>query len=178
MNLYLRLFLLNLLVRVRPKVDLWQGSRTTFRVLPNDLDVFRHLTNSRYLAFCDLGRLDLLIRAKYWAEVKRRNWFPVVTAQTITYRRSLTLWQKFDVQTRLVGLDDKHSYLEQTFLSRGGEIMARAVVQIRFLKRSGGSVLKEELLDAAGGSPVDLELPLWVKEWAESVRIAPSGEAA
>jgi YbgC/YbaW family acyl-CoA thioester hydrolase len=172
MNLYLRLFLLNLLVRFRPKVDLWEGSRTPFRVLPNDLDVFRHLTNSRYLAFCDLGRLDLLVRARYWHEVKRRGWFPVVTAQTITYRRSLTLWQRFEVRTKLVGFDDKHSYIEQTFLSRSGETMARAVVQVRFLKRSGGSVLAEELMDAAGGSPAELELPLWVKEWAESVRIA------
>lgn len=173
MNLYLRLFLINLLTRTRPKVSLWEGSRTAFRVLPNDLDVFRHMTNSRYLAFCDLARLDLMVRGGYWQEINRRRWFPVVTAQTITYRRSLTLWQKFRVHTKVLGFDDKHAYLEQTFLGRGDETSARAVIQIRFLKRSGGSVLKEELLDAAGGGPVELELPVWVKEWAESVRIAP-----
>ncbi|GLY32157.1 acyl-CoA thioesterase [Kineosporia sp. NBRC 101731] len=173
MNLYLRLFLLSFIVRLRPKVSMWEGTRTPFRVLPNDLDLFRHVNNSRYLGFCDLGRLDLMTRAGSWAEVKRRGWFPVVAAQTITYRRSLTLWQKFHVHTRMLGFDERNSYIEQTFV-RGDDIMARAVIQVRFLKRTGGSVTHAELQDAVGAYPADLELPLWVREWADSVRISQS----
>lgn len=171
MNLYWRLFLSSLLARFRPKVSLWEGSRTPFRVLPNDLDVFRHMTNSRYLAFCDLGRLDLLARSGHWAKIQGQGWFPVVTAQTITYKRSLKLGQKFEVHSKVLGFDDRHNYLEQTFVL-GEQIMARAVVQVRFLKRSGGSVTRAELEDLAGGYPVELELPVWVKEWADSVRIS------
>ncbi|GAB3283319.1 thioesterase family protein [Kineosporia babensis] len=176
MNLYLRLFLTMLLGRFRSKVSVWEGSRTPFRVLPNDLDVFRHLTNSRYLAFCDLSRLDLLARAGYWQEITGRGWYPVVTAQTITYRRSLKPWQKFHVHTRMLGFDDRHTYLEQTFVARG-ETTARAVVQARFLKRSGGSVTQAELEESVGGYPADLELPVWVKEWADSVRISKNPTA-
>jgi len=73
MNLYLRLFVLSLLVRFRPRVSIWVGSRTPFRVLPNDLDVNRHMNNARYLAFCDLGRLDLMIRSGYWKEITGRE---------------------------------------------------------------------------------------------------------
>jgi acyl-CoA thioesterase FadM len=171
MNLYWRLFLTSLLARFRPKVSLWEGSHTPFRVLPNDLDVFRHLTNSRYLAFGDLGRLDLLSRGSYWRDIRGRGWFPVVTAQTITYKRSLKLWQKFQVHTRVLGFDDRHSYLQQSFVV-GDQLMARSVVQIRFLKRSGGSVTQAELEEVAGGYPIELELPAWVKEWADSVRIS------
>ncbi|MBT0771727.1 thioesterase family protein [Kineosporia sp. J2-2] len=175
MNLFVRLFLSTLLTRLRPKVSLWEGSRTPFRVLPNDLDVFRHMTNSRYLGLCDLARLDLMVRSGYWAEVGRRGWYPVVTAQTITYRRSLRLWQKFEVHTRLLGFDERSSYLEQTFVA-AGQTMARAVVQVRFLRRTGGSVPQVELLESAGGQPAGLELPVWVKEWADSVRISSTPE--
>ncbi len=146
-------------------------------MFPNDLDVFRHMTNSRYLGFCDLSRLDLLVRAGYWAEVKRRGWFPVVAAQTITYRRSLTLGQKFEVHTRMLGFDERNSYLEQTFVSRG-ETMARAVIQVRFLRRGGGSVTHAELEESVGGYPADLELPAWVREWASSVRVSSKISAA
>jgi len=170
MNLYLRMLLVTLFVRFRPKVDLWAGSHTSFRVWPNDLDIYRHVTNSRYLGLCDLSRLDLMSRSGYWGELNRRGWYPVVTAQTISYRRSLKLWQRFAVRSKLLGFDDKHSYIEQTFLVRG-EAVARAVVQARFLRRSGGSVPQAELEESVGGYPEDLELPAWVREWARSVRI-------
>ena len=176
MNLYLRLLLLSLFGRSRSRTDVWQGGRTPFRVLPNDLDVIRHLTNSRYLAFCDLARLDWLQRSGHWSQITARGWYPVVTAQTITYRRSLKLWEKFHVHSRMLGVDDRNTYVEQTFVRRG-ETVARAVVQARFLKRSGGSVSQSELEELVGGYPADLELPSWVKEWADSVRIAKTPEA-
>jgi acyl-CoA thioesterase FadM len=172
-NLYFRLFLLWLRSRRAPRVSLWGEGRTTFRVLPTDLDPLLHMNNARYLALLDLGRTDLLFRSGFWAEVSRRGWYPVVTAQTISYKRSLTLWQRFELVTRVLGFDERHVYMEQEF-HRGGKVIARAVVQARFLRKAGGTVEPPELLEAAGGDPGHLSLPDWVEPWAAAVRISHS----
>lgn len=176
MNLYLRLFLLAVRVRLagaRPgrRPSLWGEARTPFRVVPTDLDTLRHVNNGKYLAMLDLGRYDLLFRSGFWQEAARRGWYAVVAAQTITYKRSLTLGQRFTLVTKVLGTDERSVYLEQTFVRRGA-VIARAVVQARFLRREGGHVSPGELVDLAGGAPRDLSLPAWVHEWADAVRIS------
>lgn len=174
MNLYLRLLALMLRVRRAPRIDLWGESHTPFRVWPNDLDVFRHMNNARYLGLLDLGRTDLMARSGFGKIIADRGWYPVVGAQTITYKRSLKLWQRFVVTTRVLGFDERAAYMEQEF-RRGGQLYARAVVQARFLKRSGGTVATADLIAAAGGAPEGHdELPGWVADWAAATRIASS----
>ena len=179
-NLYFRLFLLQLRVRLRPTVrgrrpSLWDEARTPFRVTPTDLDPLRHVNNGKYLSMLDLGRLDLMIRSGFWAAIAEQGWYPVVSAQTITYKRSLTLGQRFELVTRVLGVDDRAVYLEQTFVRRG-TVIARAVVQGRFLRKSGGTVPPSELLEAAGSADHDLTLPGWVHEWAAATRISSTAE--
>jgi acyl-CoA thioesterase FadM len=170
-NLYFRLLLLHLRTRRARRRSLWDETRTSFRVTLTDLDPLRHMNNARYLALLDLGRLDLMIRSGFWGDLTRRGWYPVVAAQTITYKRSLTLGQRFDLVTRVLGVDERATYIEQTFVRRGA-VVARAVVQARFLRTAGGTVDSAELLDAVGGAPSDLVLPEWVRAWADAVRIS------
>ncbi len=154
-------------------MSLWSEARTPFRVWPTDLDPLRHMNNARYLALLDLGRTDLMMRSGFWQEIDRRGWYPVVGAQTITYKRSLTLGQRFVVTTRVLGLDERAAYMHQEF-RRGGQVIARAVVQARFLRKAGGQVDTSEILEAAEAAPESLELPQWVADWAASVRISSS----
>lgn len=180
MNLYFRLFLLQLRIRLRPTVrgrrpSLWDEARTPFRVTLTDLDPLRHVNNGKYLSMLDLGRLDLMIRSGFWAAIAEQGWYPVVSAQTITYKRSLTLGQRFELVTRVLGLDDRAAYLEQTFVRRG-TVVARAVVQARFLRKAGGTVTPSELLEAAGSADHELTLPGWVHEWAGATRISSTAE--
>jgi YbgC/YbaW family acyl-CoA thioester hydrolase len=174
-NLYFRLFLLQLRVRLRPTIgrrpSLWDEVRTPFRVALTDLDPLRHVNNGKYLSMLDLGRLDLMLRSGFWGALVDRGWYPVVSAQTITYKRSLTLGQRFELVTRVLGVDERAVYLEQTFV-RGGAVVARAVVQGRFLRKSGGTVPPAELLEAADGTERDLTLPEWVHDWAGATRIS------
>jgi acyl-CoA thioesterase FadM len=170
MNLWLRLLWLRVRLLRRRPVTLWDTIRTPFRVAPTDLDVLRHMNNGKYLSLLDLGRVDLMVRSGFWDVLTENGWYPVVAAQTITYRRSLEPWQRFELETRVLGFDERASYMEQTFL-RGGVVHARAVVQARFLRRTGGTVPNDELFAAAGGAPDHLELPAWVHEWATAVRI-------
>lgn len=173
MNLYFRLLRLWLRLRRAPRVSLWSETRTPFRVWPTDLDPLRHMNNARYLALLDLGRTDLMMRSGFWQEIDRRGWYPVVGSQTITYKRSLTLGQRFVVTTRVLGLDERAAYMHQEF-RRSGVVIARAVVQARFLKKGGGQVTTAEILEAAGAPPEPLEVPQWVTDWAASVRISSS----
>lgn len=174
-NLYFRLMVLMLRLRRAPRVSLWSETRTPFRVWPTDLDLLRHMNNARYLALMDLARTDLIGRAGFMTEISDRGWYPVVGAQTITYKRSLKLWQRFVVATRVLGFDERAVYMHQEF-RQGGKLVARAVVQARFLKRAGGLVTPAELIEASGPVPDDVVLPDWVAEWASSIRIssAPS----
>ncbi len=75
--------------------------------MPTDLDVLRHMNNGRYLSLFDLGRWDLLIRTGMADAMRSHGWYAVVSSETITFRKSLNPWQRFDVESRLIGHDDK-----------------------------------------------------------------------
>lgn len=164
MNMYLRLLWFLLRVRRASPLRIWDASHATFRVNPADLDVQRHMNNGRYLSIMDLGRMDLMLRSGFWKRVTAAGWYPVVAGQTITYRKSLTLGQKFDLATRVIGYDERWIYMEQVF-RRGSTVIADAVIRARFLRTSGGSVDVSEVLELVGPAPEDLELPQWVREW-------------
>jgi acyl-CoA thioesterase FadM len=174
-NLFFRLLALRLRSKRWPRVGLWDAVTISFRVNPADLDVLRHMNNGRYLSLLDLGRLDVLTRSGFAAVVKQHGWYPVVSAQSITYRKSLTVGQRFQLTTRFIGIDDRASYAEQV-VHRDGVVYAHAVVQARFLRRSGGVVPQAELVEAAGGAPV-LALPDAVRAWAEAARSLASRHA-
>ena len=145
MNLYFRLLLFMLRVRRRSRLSIWDTSHVTFRVNPADLDVQRHMNNGRYLTLMDLGRMDLMLRSRFWQRISARGWYPVVAGQSITYRRSLLLWQRFDLASRVIGHDERWIYMEQVF-RRDGTVVADAIVRARFLRRTGGSVPIDEVL--------------------------------
>ena len=55
-----------------------------------------------------------------------------------------------------------------------GEIYAEMLIRGRFLKRSGGTVSIDELIEVAGVDVRALEMPDWVLRWAADVAL-PSG---
>lgn len=165
MRHYFRLLWLALVGRFRSAVPALGPCRTPFRVLPTDLDVLRHVNNGTYLSLMDLGRVDLMRRSGLFARIVANGWYPVVTAETIQFRRSLVLWERFTIVTRVVGWDERAILLEQLF-ERGGETIARAYVRARFLRREGGSVPTADLMALAGVSLDDMpEMPPALVRW-------------
>jgi acyl-CoA thioesterase FadM len=142
-------------------------SRIRLTTLPTDIDLLRHMNNGRYLSLFDLGRWDLLVRSGLADATRRRGWYPVVASETITFRRSLELWQRFVVETRFLGHDERSLYLEHRAVV-DGEIYASAIIRARMLRRGGGTVGHDELF-AAVARPEGLpEVAPWVREWAEA----------
>ena len=117
MNLWFRLLHLLLCSLFRPKLEAPFGvSRLQFRVLPNDLDSNLHMTNGRYWNIFDLGRLDLILRMGLGRVALREKWAPIVGAGTIQFRRELKPFQRFTLETRLVGWVGSRGIMEQRVL--------------------------------------------------------------
>ena len=156
-----------------PRLHVHDVARTRLRVWPSDLDILGHMNNGVYLSIMDLGRMDLLVRSGVWAEFTRRGFYPVVASETITFRKSLQPWQRFDLETRIVGYDAKAVYVEQRFVV-DGEVFARAFLRGRFLKKSGGVVTMAELSEAVGIDTTQLPPPEWLARWASDVAMPAS----
>ena len=171
MNLDLRLLFLRLVSRRRSRLTMWDTAVTPFRVMPSDLDLLGHVNNSKYLAIMDLARIDLMMRSGWWSTLRRKGWYPVVAGQTITYRKSLKLGQRFEVESRVLGMDERWFYVQQVFRSEG-VVCAHAMVRARFLKRGGGSVEHHEMGDLLGGFPEGLDAPAWVGPWTAATKDA------
>jgi acyl-CoA thioesterase FadM len=154
----------------RPALDVFDVARMSLRVWPSDLDELRHMNNGVYPSTMDLPRYDLLHRAGLLSTYLAEGIYPVVVAQTVSYRRSLKLWQRYDVETRLLGFDDRAVYLEQRFVV-DGEIFARGYIAGRFLRRSGGVVSNAELGELSGIDPAEHPVPDWMHDWARAVAL-------
>ncbi len=164
MNLIIRLLWITLFSKWRKPVSVLGPCQTPFRCLLTDLDVLRHMNNGMYLSIMDLARVDLMIRAGVYDKLNSNGWYPVVVAETIRFRKSIKAFQAFVVETSVLGWDEKAFILEQKFL-REGTCVAEAVVRARFLKKTGGSVSPQEVLQLAEFNSKSPELPEWIDHW-------------
>ena len=173
MNLIWRMILVHLRATWRLRRDgsmpLTGVSAITLTTLPTDIDILRHMNNGRYLSLADLGRWDLVVRIGVFSRTRQLGWIPVLTQASATYRRSLVLGQRFELQTRMIGIDDRAVVMEQRFV-RDGDICMRLITRTRFVKRSGGVVTIDEIHEQLGTIPD--EVPEWVHDWAGESRLA------
>lgn len=156
-----------------PKLDLTAVSRIGFRVWPTDVDLLMHMNNGRYLSYMDLGRVDLIERTGVQAKLSVEGIYAVVAAQTITYRKSLNLFQRFTIESKLLGADERSVYLEQRFTVRG-QVYARAVVRGRFIRKGAGPIMVSEIGEITGSDWRQYELPPEVVAWSEDFRLPAS----
>ncbi|HEY9423390.1 MAG TPA: thioesterase family protein [Microterricola sp.] len=164
--------------RRKPRLGHYDVAHTNFMVLPTDQDILNHMNNGVYLSIMDVARFDMLVRNGVWATFKERGWYPVVVSETISFRKSLELWQRFTIESRILGFDDKAVYVEQRFVRPGAdgqpEVYAQGFIRGRFLKRSGGVVPMHELLETVGTVPDGIEVPEWLLSWATDVALPPT----
>ncbi len=170
MNLFLRLFWITIAARFRKSCEPLGPCVTRFHVWPTDLDVFRHMNNGRYFSIMDLGRVDLLIRSGMMRLIRRAGYYPVIAAETIRFRRPLKLFQRFEVETRVIGWDDKAFLMQQRFLrrrKRAGtmDVIAEGIVRARFVSRRGAVPATDFLALLGQRDALSPELPEWVAQW-------------
>ncbi len=157
----------------RPPLRFTDLGVISLRVLPTDIDFAGHMNNGFYLSVMDLGRVDLLRRSGVWSKIVRAGISPVVANATITFRRSLTPWQRYTIETKMVGLDEKAVYCEQRMVV-AGEIWAKSTQRVRFVKRSGGTASIAEVLEATGIETPTMTPAPWIDRWAADVALPPA----
>ncbi len=127
MNLWFRLLWLWLTAwRRAPLTSPLEASTIYLRVMPNDLDVFFHVNNGRYLTLMDLGRLDMFLRSGLMKATRRRGWSPVLSAASVRFRRELRVWNKFRIETQLLHWSGATFVMQHRLYSRsadGGELL-------------------------------------------------------
>ena len=148
-------------------------SRLRLRVWPSDLDLLGHMNNGVYFSLMDLGRMNLVMRAGAWKVFNQNGWLPVAASETMSFRRSLQPWQVFELQTRIVGYDDRAVYMQQRFVV-GGEIYAEGIVRGRFVRKTGGTVTMAELGEVLGIDVAGFPPPEWITAWAKDAALPPS----
>jgi acyl-CoA thioesterase FadM len=146
MNLLFRLFWIlfrPLSVKKHAFTSITQPSWLKLRVLPTDCDVNIHLTNSRYLAFADLARMDHMRKIGTLKAALKHRLQGVVESQEITFLSAAKPFSKVNIKTQLEGWDHKYYYFTQYFYqprtNKSGQIEQRVIAKLLlrgvFLKR-------------------------------------------
>ncbi len=176
MNLWLRMLWLWMAGRTRPPVPVLGPCRTPFRVSLFDLDVFRHMNNGRYFTIMDLARVDMMRRSGLMPRLTAAGFFPVVTASSMFFRKSLNWRDRFEIETEVVAWDEKSLVLTQRFFAGSAEV-ATGLIRARFLRRTGGSVPVSEIIALTGDElphpPTEAWLESWVSQFNAGVPGAP-----
>jgi acyl-CoA thioesterase FadM len=165
MNLIFRLMWVAVTSMLKPKISGQQPGKISLMVLPNDLDLNLHVNNGRYLTLMDLGRVDLIIRHGMIKLLRQNGWNPVIASIHTTFRRSLLVFQRFEITTEIVGWDDKWIYMVQSMHHDGREV-AKAIMKTVFISKTG-KVSPGELVKAMGYDPVSPIIPAQVLKAVE-----------
>ena len=135
MRLRLRLLWLIIASLWRKRMNALDESVLSFIVLPNDIDIYK-ITDDRYLAITDLGRVDLTLRTGLAKTLIKRKWVPLATYASMRFRYPLKVFQRYQLRSRIVFWDDETFYLQHIF-QRHGRIVATGYVCASFLGPNG-----------------------------------------
>jgi acyl-CoA thioesterase FadM len=175
-NLIFRTIIHLILSHRAPRIDPHGVGSIRLRVLPTDIDVLGHMNNGVYPSLMDLGRIDVMIRSGVWKKMRAHGFYPVMANETITFRKSLPLWQRFEIESRIVGYDHKAVYVEQRFVVKD-EIFAQGMTRARFLKKGGDVVSMRDLSELLGIDVSSPTPPAWIADWNDAV-LLPGTKAA
>jgi acyl-CoA thioesterase FadM len=155
-------------IRPLPPLGILEEDTLRMRVLPNDIDLNLHMNNARFLSAMDYARTHFLARTRLLDHIIRSRWQPLVGAAWVTYRRSLPLFCRFTLNSRMVCWDEKWFYIEQTFCRRGETAAVGWVKGI--LRDAHGSVDPQSAIEGVAPGVVSPPMPEPIAAWNELTR--------
>ena len=157
--------------RLAPPLASLDGlSRIRLRVMPNDLDLNRHVNNGRIYSLVDLGRMDWFIRTRLMRAGLVRGWMPVVGDSTGRFIRQMKVFEVFTLETRLLGWTEKWLVIEHRLLRDDGQLAAIVAVRAAFVSTRG--VVSTDKLFELSGLPAapSPPLPPWLQTWMTALQ--------
>ncbi|WP_420237540.1 thioesterase family protein [Telmatobacter bradus] len=155
-------------IRPLPPLGIFDEDTLYLRVLPNDIDINLHMNNARYLNVMDYARTHLLARTRLLEHIVRSRWQPMIGAAWLTYRRSLPLFARYSITSRMICWDDRWFYIEQTFSGKQG---LAAVGWIKgVLRNREGVVDPQSAIEGVAPGTLSPPMPEAIANWNELTR--------
>ncbi len=146
MNLIFRMFFIFMDSFFKPRLPVeYPKNALILRVLPNDIDLNMHMNNGRYLTICDLTRVDMFIRTGLAKTMVKEKWMPIITEHTMTYKKGLNLFQKYEVKMEISDWDDRVFHMIHTFIV-DDKIVAEGTSKGLVLSKKEGVISPDEVM--------------------------------
>ena len=136
MGLILRLIIELLRSRTNERTDFGAEIVARFRVMPTDLDFNGHMTNNRYHTIMDYAAIGLLGSHGILTAMFKKRWRPIVGCSLISHRKSLKIFDRYIVRSKVIYCDDVWSYMSH-IIEHNGHVIAAANRKYALLGRSG-----------------------------------------
>ena len=178
---FVRLFLLLLRTKLRSRGSHgYRSKRGTLRqallspydvrgiVLPSDIDYMFHMNNSKYLREMDYGRIGLGLESGFREALREAGGRMVLAAASVRYRRSLKLFQRFLLRTRVLCWDESALYMEQRVLQSDGFVSAIMIAKMAIRGTTVPHLVKMMVGETVESPP----FPPEVSRWCESITVS------
>lgn len=136
MSLIFRLIFELLRSRATERTDVGNEIVAHFRVLPTDLDFNGHMTNNRYHAIMDYAAIGLLGSHGILTAMFKKRWRPIIGCSLISHRKSLKIFDRYIVRSKVIYCDEVWSYLSHV-IERDGQVIAAANRKYALIGRDG-----------------------------------------
>ena len=176
---FMRFLVLYLRIKIRSRGKRRRSREALFApydlqgiVLLSDIDFMFHMNNSKYLREMDYGRLGMTFERGIYEAIKVNRGTASLAAHCIRYRRSLALFQRFVLRTRVVCWDEDGLYVEQRMIRKSdGFVSAINLAKIVVRGTTMPTVVKTWLGESLESPP----FPPEVACWSESIAASSNG---
>lgn len=134
-----------------------------FRVGLLDIDLNLHLNNSRYTKIMDRSRLEHAVVTGLLHRMIEARTSAVLANSEVAYVRELRPYQRFQVETRILGWDEKYTYYEQRFDSQR-KLHTHALLRLAHMY-GGKTISPQAFQEMTGLNQVSPALPAYVEDW-------------
>ena len=150
----------------KEKINYLHQDSIQFRCHPWDIDIFREMNNGRMITLFDLGRISLVSKCGFLRVLLKNKWGLVVAGSSVMYRKRIRAFDKITMYTRVVGIDDKWIYLEQSMWVKG--VPCCSMVIRTAVTSKNGLVDTKDVLDTFGEKHSTVSPEVWVTNWIEN----------
>jgi len=131
------------------------------------------LNNGRTLTLYDLGRIPMVRRTGLIGAMSQRGWSFTVDGSSVRYRRRVTVFNRLEMRSAVIGRDHRFIYIQQSMWHKG-EATSSALFRLAVTGPDG--IVPTDMVVAELGQPDwNPALPDWVQAWidAEVQRVWP-----
>ena len=161
---FIYVLILSLLSRRRGLMDDFELNFTAIPLIDTD---FSRLFTQTYALYMGLARWNFLFNSEFKTAALKNGWVPVTTAETMTYRRSVKVFNRVKLITKLLHWNDRRFYLEHTFYVNG-EVYAHTYVE-GLVRGPGGHLKPREVFQALGVTRESPPLPPRLQGWIDLI---------